>query len=96
MRSGKKNEKRADCTKEIETTVEFPNKEIVMTTRKATVISQELPIPGQRVSFAVNEIYEKEKRKDHFLETVKKSPREAADTCRISDSAEDVRIESAL
>lgn len=38
-------------------------------------------IPGQRVSFAVNKV-RKGKAEGRLLETVKKSPRETADTCR--------------
>ena len=76
------------------TTVEFPNKGIVMTDEGERVIVKNT-IPGQRVSFAVNKV-RKGKAEGRLLETVKKSPRETADTCGISDSAEDVRIRVCL
>lgn len=62
------------------TTVEFPNKGIVMTDEGERVIVKNT-IPGQRVSFAVNKV-RKGKAEGRLLETVKKSPRETADTCR--------------
>ena len=69
------------------TTVEFPNKGIVMTDEGERVIVKNT-IPGQRVSFAVNKV-RKGKAEGRLLETVKKS------AC-ISDSAEDVRIRVCL
>ena len=62
------------------TTVEFPNKGIVMTDEGERVIVKNT-IPGQRVSFAVNKV-RKGKAEGRLLETVKKSPLETADTCR--------------
>lgn len=62
------------------TTVEFPNKGIVMTDEGERVIVKNT-IPGQRVSFAVNKV-RKGKAEGRLLETVKKSPRETTDTCR--------------
>ena len=62
------------------TTVEFPNKGIVMTDGGERVIVKNT-IPGQRVSFAVNKV-RKGKAEGRLLETVKKSPLETADTCR--------------
>lgn len=62
------------------TTVEFPNKGIVMTDEGERVIVKNT-IPGQRVSFAVNKV-RKGKVEGRLLETVKKSPLETADTCR--------------
>ena len=58
------------------TTVEFPNKGIVMTDEGERVIVKNT-IPGQRVSFAVNKV-RKGKAEGRLLETVKKSPRETA------------------
>mgnify|MGYP002224701906 CR=1 FL=1 len=53
------------------TTVEFPNKGIVMTDEGERVIVKNT-IPGQRVSFAVNKV-RKGKAEGRLLETVKKS-----------------------
>ena len=62
------------------TTVEFPNKGIVMTDEGERVIVKNT-IPGQRVSLAVHKV-RKGKAEGRLLETVKKSPLETADTCR--------------
>ena len=74
------------------TTVEFPNKGIVMTDEGERVIVKNT-IPGQRVSFAVNKV-RKGKAEGRLLETVKKSPLEIP--AGISDSVEDVRIRVCL
>lgn len=76
------------------TTVEFPNKGIVMTDEGERVIVKNT-IPGQRVSFAVNKV-RKGKAEGRLLETVKKSPRRPQIPAGISDSAEDVRIRVCL